>query len=99
MADRETDRWSDQGDPAKARRLAWMWVSFAGIACGGAGLAWLAWWVAQVRHYEDNWRGFDEHDGFPWVFVALCAVAGVWSLFVALRQWARARYLAQGGGP
>lgn len=90
------DRWSDQGDPAKARRLVWMWVVFAAIALGGAGLTWLAWWVAQEGNYENNWRGFNADDGFPWIFVAICGIASVWCLFVALRQRARARYLAQG---
>lgn len=96
MADRETDRWSDLGDPRKARRLVWMWVINALVAWGAAGLTWLAWWVAQVGNYQDNWRGFNEDDGFPWIFVALLAAAGVLCLFLARRQWARARYLAQG---
>jgi hypothetical protein len=90
------DRWSDRGDPALARRLAWMWVIFALVAWGTAGLTWFAWWVAQVGNYEDNWRGFNEDDGFPWIFVALFVVAGVCCLPIARLQWARARYLARG---
>lgn len=90
------DRWSDKGDPALARRLVWMWVVIAVIVWGGAGLAGLAWWVAQEGNYENNWRGFNADDGFPWIFVAICGVAGVWRLFAARRQHARARYLAPG---
>jgi hypothetical protein len=90
------DRWSDKGDPAMARRLAWMWVLFAIVSWVVAGLAWLAWWVAQVGNYQDNWRGFNDGDGFPWFFVVLSVIAGVWCLPVARLQWARARYLAGG---
>lgn len=90
------DRWSDGGDPAKARRLAWTWVFFAIVAWAVAGLVWLAWWVAQVGDYQDNWRGFNEGDGFPWIFVALCVIAGVSCLPIAALQRARARYLERG---
>lgn len=88
------DRWSDLGDPAKARRLAWMWVFFAIAAWVTAGLAAFAWWIAQAGNYQDNWRGFNEGDGFPWIFVALCVIAGMWCVRLARLQWLRARYLA-----
>ena len=90
------DRWSDGGDPAKAARLVWMWVVFALAMWGTAGLVWLAWWVAQVGNYQNNYRGFNADDGFPWIFVLLCVVAGVCCLPVALVQRARARYLKRG---
>ena len=89
------DRWSDRGDPDMARRLARMWVSFAVIAWVLGGVAWLAWWVAQVGNYDNNFRGFNAGDGFPWVFIGLCVVAGVWCLPIARAQRARARYLQQ----
>jgi len=90
------DRWSDGGDPDMARRLARMWVSFAVIGWALAGFAGLAWWVAQVGDYQSNFRGFNAGDGFPWIFVALCVVAGLWCLPIARTQRIRARYLEQG---
>jgi len=96
MSSLSKDRWSDGGDPAKARRLAWMWVFFAGVMWAGAGLTWFASWVAQAGNYQNNYRGFNAGDGFPWIFVILCVVAGVCCLPVALTQRARARYLERG---
>ena len=95
MSSLSKDRWSDGSDPAKARRLVWMWVVIALVMWGTAGLAWLAWWVAQVGNYQDNYRGFNADDGFPWIFVIVFVVAGVCCLPVAVTQRARARYLAQ----
>lgn len=95
MSSPDKDRWSDGGDPAKARRLASMWVIFAVVAWAGAGLTWLAWWVAQVGDYQDNFRGFNAGDGFPWVFIGLCVVAGLCCLPVARAQKIRANYLEQ----
>ncbi|MGI5190663.1 hypothetical protein ACQEVI_21170 [Promicromonospora sp. CA-289599] len=90
------DRWSDQGDPALARRLARMWVIFAILSWGIAGLTSVAWWVAQVGDYQNNFRGFNADDAFPWIFVILCVVAGVSCLPIARTQRARARHLAEG---
>lgn len=96
MSSLSKDRWADGGDPAKARRLVWMWVINALVCWGTAGLTWLAWWVAQVGNYQDNWRGFNADDAFPWIFVMVFVVAGVCCLPVAVQQRARARYLEQG---
>lgn len=92
----DKDRWSDGGDPVMARRMSRMWVSFAVIAWALGGLAWFAWWIAQVGDYQNNFRGFNAGDGFPWIFVILCVVAGLWCLPIARTQRARARYLEQG---
>lgn len=89
------DRWSDSGDPRQARNRAWTWVAFACIAWGLAGLVWFAWWIAQRESYQDNFRGFDAGDDFPWLFMILCVVVGIWCLPVARKQWARARLLAR----
>lgn len=90
------DRWSDGGDPALARRLARMWVLFAVLAWCMAAFTSLAWWVAQAGDYQDNWRGFNEGDGFPLLAVVLFVVVGVCCLPVARQQRARASYLAAG---
>ena len=90
------DRWSDGGDPEMARRLARMWVAFAVVGWALAGLAGLAWWVAQAGDYQNNWRGFNAGDGFPAIAVVLFVVAGFCCLPVARKQRARARYLAAG---
>ncbi|TWD82056.1 hypothetical protein FB561_3182 [Kribbella amoyensis] len=90
-----TDRWADRGDPALARRLALMWGLFALVAWLGAGLTAAAWWVAQAGEYQENYRGFNAGDSFPWIAVALLVVAGLGCVPVAIRQYARARRLAQ----
>lgn len=89
------DGWSDGGDPAKARRLAWMWVLFALIAWSGVGLIRFAWWIAQVNDYQENYRGFNAGDPFPWIVVILICVTGVACLPIAVIQAIRARHLAQ----
>lgn len=96
MSSLSKDRWSDGGDPRQARNRARTWVAFACIAWGLAGLVWFAWWIAQVGDYQDNFRGFNAGDGFPWIFIGLCVVAGVWCLPVARKQRARARFLEEG---
>jgi uncharacterized membrane protein YdjX (TVP38/TMEM64 family) len=96
MSSAARDRWSDGGDLRLARRIVIMWVIFAVVAWAGAALASFAWWVAQAGNYQDNWRGFNADDGFPWIFVIVCVVAGVCCLPVALTQRARVRHLEQG---
>ncbi|WP_432936945.1 hypothetical protein ACQPXM_24050 [Kribbella sp. CA-253562] len=93
------DRWSDGGDPALARRAAWMWVFIALAAWAMVGLIRLTWWVAQVNDYQDNYRGFEAGDPFPWVVVIVFCVAGVACLPVALVQASRARYLTRQHSP
>lgn len=96
MSSSSKDRWSDGGDLRLARRLVWMWVFIALAAWGTAGFTWFIWWVAQVGNYQDNFRGFEADDEFPWIFVTLFVVGGVCCLPVALMQRARVRYLERG---
>jgi MFS family permease len=90
--------WSDHGDPARARRLAWMWTAMSVVGWGTAGFATLSWWTAQVtgRAGEYEWRGYAEGDMFPWYLVIPFGVLGLCLAVVAARKWARARRLARG---
>ncbi|MFB6725065.1 hypothetical protein ACFCV3_33110 [Kribbella sp. NPDC056345] len=92
---RPADPWSDGGDPARARRLAWMWTGFSAVWWGAAAFQVLSWWTAQVtdRAGEYEWRGYADGDMFPWYLVIPFGLLGLVFAIVAVRKWSRAAQL------
>lgn len=80
----------DPDSPAGARRvvLGWSIMTLVGpfviALCAGG------WAVAQANHYEDNLRGWEYGDPFPWVPVVLGAVWTVVALVVTISKAVRA---------
>jgi formate hydrogenlyase subunit 3/multisubunit Na+/H+ antiporter MnhD subunit len=79
----------DPNTPDGARRIAIAWTGFVGVGLFALALVWGGWTVAQARGYTDNFRGFEEGDPFPWIFVLLSAAFSVFALFRAIGKWAR----------
>ncbi|NEE01980.1 hypothetical protein [Phytoactinopolyspora halotolerans] len=79
----------DPDTPDGARRIAIAWTGFVGAGLVALGLSWGGWAVAQAGGYEDNFRGFEAGDRFPWIFVILSAAFSVFALFRAIGKWSR----------
>lgn len=82
-------RVADPSTPRGARRIALGWVYQSLVGVFMVGLLCGAWNLAQVHHYEDNLRGFEYGDPFPWVAVLLCGLWAVVALVVSAVRWAR----------
>lgn len=80
----------DPDTPAGARRVAIVW--FLAVLLGPFVVALCAggWAVAQRNHYEDNLRGWEYGDPFPWVPVVAGVVWTVVALVVAVTKAVRA---------
>ncbi|MBO0610645.1 hypothetical protein [Myceligenerans salitolerans] len=79
----------DPDSPDGARRVAVMWTLFIGVGLVLVGLTWGGWAVAQAGGYEDNFRGFDAGDPFPWVPVILGGAFSAFAFFRAIGKWSR----------
>lgn len=89
MSGSTNDRGIDPNTPAGARRKAVMWLLFIGVGLVVVGLTWGGWAAAQAGGYEDNLRGFEAGDPFPWVPVVLGGGFGVFAFFRAIGAWSR----------
>lgn len=85
-ADRSPSKGIDPNTPEGARRKAVMWTMFVGVGLVLVALTWGGWAVAQSGGYEDNLRGFEAGDPFPWIPVV---AGGAFSLFAFLRAIGR----------
>ncbi|GAA1410606.1 hypothetical protein [Oerskovia paurometabola] len=81
------------GDTTLARRTAWVVTAASCVPLLIAGVATIAWRLAQVNDWQTGMRSFHAGDPFPWFWVALSVALSAWLMGSAVRAWRRVRGL------